>query len=93
MPPDEERWAEALAIERSQGSSAYDWVIDRITKLRPDGDDAGVARLAEVAGRPDQRKTGRTLPQGDQVCAGSAFPLASGPFSRSQRCERSFSGV
>jgi hypothetical protein len=51
---DEERWAEALTIERTHGESAHDWVIDRITQLGADGDVAGVARFMEIIDRLDK---------------------------------------
>lgn len=54
MAPNEERWAEALAIERIHGDTAHDWVIDRITQLGADGDAAGVARFMEIIDRLDQ---------------------------------------
>jgi hypothetical protein len=54
MTPDEERWAEALAIERIHGDAAHEWVIDRITELATDGDRDGVARFLEIIDRLDQ---------------------------------------
>jgi hypothetical protein len=51
---DEERWAEALAIERIHGDSAHSWVIDRITQLGADRDHAGVARFMEIIDRLDK---------------------------------------
>jgi hypothetical protein len=51
--PDEERWAEALAIERIHGDGAYDWVIERIGQLAFDGDDVGVARFMAIIDRLD----------------------------------------
>jgi len=58
--PDEERWAEALAIERIHGDSAHDWVIDRITELALDGDRDGVARYLEIIDRLDQLRERKT---------------------------------
>jgi len=54
MTPDEERWAEALAIERTHGEAAHEWVIDRITELAADNDRYGVARYLEIIDRLDQ---------------------------------------
>jgi hypothetical protein len=53
MTHDEERWAEALAIEQIHGDGAHDWVIERITQLGADGDEAGVARFMEIIDRLD----------------------------------------
>lgn len=33
MTPDQERWAEALTIERIHGDGAVEWVVARITDL------------------------------------------------------------
>lgn len=54
LTTDEERWAEALAIERIQGDTAHDWVIERIPQLGADGDEAGVARFMEIIDRLDR---------------------------------------
>ena len=51
MTPDEERWAEALAIERLHGDKAPVWVAERIGALALAGDTAGVARFKEIAAR------------------------------------------
>jgi hypothetical protein len=59
---DEERWAEALAIERIHGESAHDWVIDKITELAADNDRDGVARFLEIIDRLDQLRQ-RGTPQ------------------------------
>lgn len=60
MTPDEERWAEALAIERIHGDTAQDWVIDRITELAIEGDEAGVARFMDIINRLDQLRERKT---------------------------------
>ena len=51
MTPDQERWAEALAIERLHGDKASVWVAERIGALALAGDTAGVARFKEIAAR------------------------------------------
>lgn len=51
MTPDEERWAEALAIERLYGDEAPVWIAGRIGALALTGDTAGVARFKEIAAR------------------------------------------
>ncbi|WP_315760757.1 DUF6961 family protein [Sphingomonas sp. Y38-1Y] len=53
MTPDEERWAEALMVERQHGDKAADHVAERITALALAGDDDGVARWLEIASRLD----------------------------------------
>lgn len=54
MTTDEERWAEALAIERLHGDRAPVWIAERIGALALAGDAAGVARFKEIARRLDQ---------------------------------------
>jgi hypothetical protein len=54
MTPDEEHWADALAIERIHGDSAVDWLIDRITELVADNERDGVARYLDIIDRLDQ---------------------------------------
>lgn len=50
MTPEEERLAEALAVERAYGGGAGDFVIARIDALEAEGDRAGVQRWLEIAG-------------------------------------------
>jgi hypothetical protein len=54
MNPDQERYAEALAIERLHGPDAPRWIAERIGALALAGDVAGVARFQEIAIRLDQ---------------------------------------
>lgn len=51
MTEDEERWAEALAIERIHGSLAPRFVAERIGALTLAGDAAGVTRWQEIGRR------------------------------------------
>jgi hypothetical protein len=51
---DEERWAEALTIERIHGDGAVDWIVERMVDLASCGDDAGVARFMEIIDRLDK---------------------------------------
>lgn len=53
MTPDEERWAEALMVERQHGERAGEHIAERITALALAGDDEGVARWLEIASRLD----------------------------------------
>ncbi|WP_300114275.1 hypothetical protein [Sphingobium sp.] len=54
MTPDQERYAEALAIERMHGAYAPQWIAERIGSLAMAGDEAGVLRLVEIARRLDE---------------------------------------
>jgi hypothetical protein len=58
MTPDEERWAEALAIERIHGDGAHDWVVGRLVELAAEHDTGGVARYLEIIDRLDQLREG-----------------------------------
>ncbi|RSV20366.1 hypothetical protein CA236_00155 [Sphingomonas sp. ABOLG] len=59
MTPDQERWAEALAIERQHGRLAPVWIAERIGALASAGDVDGVARFREVAMKYEQLRAGR----------------------------------
>ncbi|MBP8235641.1 MAG: hypothetical protein KAY22_25435 [Rhizorhabdus sp.] len=54
MTPDEERWAEALAVERIHGAGAPRYVAERIGTLALAGDQAGVDRWKAIASKLDQ---------------------------------------
>lgn len=51
MTPDQERWAEAIAIERLHGERAPVWIAERIGTLALAGDSEGVARFKQIAAR------------------------------------------
>lgn len=53
MTLDEERWAEALAVERQHGEDAPRYIAERIGALAPAGDMEGVNRWREIASRLD----------------------------------------
>jgi hypothetical protein len=59
MTQDQERWAEALAIERLHGGQAMAWISERIEALRAKGDGLGVERFTILAARLDQLQVGR----------------------------------
>lgn len=59
MSPDQERWAEALAIERQHGMMAPMWIAERIGALAMAGDFDGVARLREIATKYEQLLAGK----------------------------------
>lgn len=59
MTPDEERWAEALAIERQHGAMAPMWIAERIGALALAGNFAGVARFREIAAKYEQLLAGK----------------------------------
>lgn len=54
MTPDQERWAEALAIERMHGADATRWIAGRIAALPEQGDIEGVERFREIAARMER---------------------------------------
>lgn len=54
MTPDQERYAEALTIERMHGADAPRWIAERIGSLALAGDEAGVLRFVEIARRLDE---------------------------------------
>jgi hypothetical protein len=54
MTPDQERWAEALAIDCQYGGDAPRHVAERIGALALEGDLAGLARWRQIAARLDQ---------------------------------------
>lgn len=54
MTPEQERWAEALAVLRLRGADARLHVAERIGALARAGDVAGVARWRSIAARLDQ---------------------------------------
>ena len=59
MTPDQERWAEALAIERQHGAMAPVWIAERIGALTIAGDHAGVIRFREIAAKYEQLLGGK----------------------------------
>ncbi|WP_145205990.1 DUF6961 family protein [Sphingobium sp. B2] len=54
MTEGQERWAEALAIERRYGENAPDHIATRVTEFALAGDEAGVERWMAIAERFDQ---------------------------------------
>jgi len=54
LTPDQERWAEALAVERQHGEDAPQFVAERIGVLALEGDMDGVLRWREIATRLDE---------------------------------------
>jgi hypothetical protein len=62
MTPDQERWAEALAVLRMHGDGALAHAEARITTLMQEGDDAGMLRWFEIFERIEelQGATGTT---------------------------------
>lgn len=54
MTPEEELWAEALAVLRDHGDGAVLHVVERVATLLLAGDAAGVARWQAIATRLDQ---------------------------------------
>ncbi len=58
MTEDQERWAEALAVERQYGDKAPSHIATRIGELASAGDEAGVERWKAIATRLDQLMRG-----------------------------------
>jgi hypothetical protein len=58
MTPDQERWAEALAVERMHGDDSPRFIAERIGELAIAGDWNGVERWREIAARYDQLHAG-----------------------------------
>jgi len=54
VTPEQERWAEALAIERRFGEQAAEHIAERVTALAIAGDEAGLGRRIAIANRFDQ---------------------------------------
>lgn len=58
LTPDEERWAEALAIIRIHGDRAEAFISERVASLAAQGQADGVARLEAIATRITQLRAG-----------------------------------
>jgi hypothetical protein len=54
MSPEQERWAEALAVEKLYGKDGPRFIAERIGALAIAGDQAGVERWKAIAERHDQ---------------------------------------
>jgi hypothetical protein len=54
MTPDQERWAEALAVHKQHGEGAPSFVAERIGALALAGDIDGIERWKAIAARLDQ---------------------------------------
>lgn len=60
MTPDQERWAEALQIERMYGNRAPLWIAERIGALALENNVAGVQRFREIAAKFELLLAGRS---------------------------------
>ena len=63
MTPDEERWAEALAVQRRHGEDAPVFIAERIGTLALEGDLSGIRRWKEIAARLDALAAASPVPQ------------------------------
>lgn len=63
MTPDEERWAEALAVQRRHGEGAPVFIAERIGTLALEGDLSGIRRWKEIAARLDALAAASPVPQ------------------------------
>lgn len=59
MTPGQERWAEALAIDRQYGERASIHVAERVAALALQNDEEGVNRWMQIAARLDQLRDAR----------------------------------
>ena len=58
MTEDQERWAEAIAIERLHGERAKAWVAERIVAFREAGDVRRVERFSIIGVRLERLQSG-----------------------------------
>lgn len=58
MTPDEERWAEALLVDKQHGDAAPAFIASRIGALAIAGDEGGIERWRTIADRLDQLRDG-----------------------------------
>lgn len=58
MEADQERWAEALMVERQHGSAGDIHIAVRVTELAATGDKLGIRRWQAIAHRFDQLQGG-----------------------------------
>jgi hypothetical protein len=56
LTEEQERWAEALAVERLHGPNAPIFVAERLGALALAGDVAGIGRWQEIAAKLDSLK-------------------------------------
>lgn len=57
MSPEQERWAEALAVEKLYGKDGPRFIAERIGALAIAGDQAGIDRWKAIALKYDQLLT------------------------------------
>lgn len=62
MTADQERWAEALAVERQHGARGPAFIAERIGALALAGDEQGVERWKAIATKYDQLLATGTAP-------------------------------
>ncbi|MGN6621978.1 MAG: DUF6961 family protein [Sphingomonas sp.] len=62
MTSDQERWAEALAVERQHGEDAPRFIAERIGVLALAGDMDGVLRWREIAIKLDEMRRSMEKP-------------------------------
>ncbi|MGN6277700.1 MAG: DUF6961 family protein [Sphingomonas sp.] len=62
MTPEQERWAEALAIERQHGEDAPQFIAERIGALALAGDQEGIERWKAIATKLDEIRRSTSRP-------------------------------
>lgn len=59
LTPEQERWAEALAVERAHGEGTPAFIADRVRALALQGDGNGVQRWRDIAAKFDELQAAR----------------------------------
>jgi hypothetical protein len=59
MTAEEERWAEAIALERMYGDNAPLYIAERVGAAALAGDEEGLQRWKAIAARLDALRSGR----------------------------------
>lgn len=63
LTPEQERWAEALAVERAHGAGTPAFIAERVRALALQGDGDGIQRWREIAARYDELQAARLAVQ------------------------------
>jgi hypothetical protein len=69
VSPEQERWAEALAIDRMHADQAEAFIAERVGALAISGDSHGIARWKAISRRLDQLRGRDRQPGSDRDAA------------------------
>jgi hypothetical protein len=58
VTPEQERWAEALAIDQLHGDQAHVHIAERVGAMAAEGDIAGMERWCQIAAKLDKLRRG-----------------------------------